>query len=156
MSNYSMHGLRVSRNMGLMLGGFLLLFFLSMRGLGLAHEYYLRVFNAVIMLIIMGLGIKQYRAYLDEENYGSFFDLYKICLRIAFIGIASFSVFLVIYLDIIDPVFMQELEQLESPVPYLSPVMASAIVFIEGMGSALVFSYLLIQLMKKPSGVVTA
>jgi hypothetical protein len=51
---------------------------------------------------------------------------------------------------------MQELEQLESPVPYLSPVMASAIVFIEGMGSALVFSYLLIQLMKKPSGVVTA
>lgn len=156
MSSFSLHGLRISKRIGISLAALLIIFFLSMQGLGLAHEYYLRVLNALIMLPAMAWGIIQYRKYLDQENYGSFFDLYKICLRIAFIGISLFSVFLLVYLDFIDPDFMQSIAKLESPIPYLSPVMATAIVFFEGMGSALVFSYLIIQLFKKPSGVLKA
>lgn len=151
MSDYLKYGKSISKNKGLFLAAFLILFFLSMRSLGMAHEYYLRVFNAVIMMIVIGVGILRYRSKLEDEHYGSFFDLYKIALRTSFFGISIFTVFLALYLDIIDPAFMMEIKQEESVSPYMSPITAAGIVLIEGLGSSLVFSYLVIQLFKKPS-----
>ena len=151
MSDYLRYGLSISRKNGLFLAAFLTVFFLAMRALGLAHEYYLRVFNALILILLIGRGILSYRSKLEDKHYGTFFDLYRISLRTAFIGVALFSVFLAIYLDQIDPAFMQEIQEVESPVPFMSPVMAAGIVFIEGFGSSLIFSYLVIQFLKKPT-----
>lgn len=151
MSDYLRFGKPISKRNGLLLTGFLILFFLAMRALGLAHEYYLRVFNAVILMLVIGLSILRYRSSLKEERYGSFFDLYKLALRTSFIGVATFSVFLAFYLDLIDPTFMMEIQEQESPGPYMSPISAAGIVFIEGFGSSFIFSYLVIQLLKKPT-----
>ena len=46
---------------------------------------------------------------------------------------------------------MNELRTMESASPYLSPVSAAGIVFIEGFGSAFIISYMAIQLLKKPT-----
>lgn len=151
MSDYLRFGKPISTKNGLLLALFLSTFFLAMRGLGLAHEYYLRVFNAIILMMIIAHSILRYRGQLEIEQYGSFFNLYKIALRTAFIGISIFSVFLAFYLDLLDPAFMQEIKDLESPGPYMSPITAAGIVFIEGFGSSFVFSYLTIQLLKKPT-----
>lgn len=151
MDNFKKHGLRISRNYGIALGLFLSAFFLVMRLAGLGHEYYLRVFNALILFMVIHQVITKYRNTLEEEQYGTFLDHFKLSIRTAFIGIASFSVFLALYLDLLDPAFMQELIDLESASPFLSPVTAAGIVFIEGLGSAVVLSYIAIQFRKKPT-----
>tara|TARA_R110002050_G_scaffold43127_3_gene103630 strand:- start:2342 stop:2824 length:483 start_codon:yes stop_codon:yes gene_type:complete len=149
MDQFNQHGLRISRKNGLFLASFLIAYFLIMRVLGLGHEYYLRLFNGLILILMMRQGIIAYRRFLEEEKYGSSFDFFRLNLRTAFIGIAVFTVFLAIYLDIIDPAFMAELKEQENANPFLSPVSAAGIVFIEGLGSAFVLSYLVVQAMKK-------
>ena len=151
MDNFKKHGLRISRNYGIALGLFLSGFFLVMRLVGLGHEYYLRVFNALILFMVIHQVITKYRNYLEFEQYGTFIEHFKLAMRTAFIGIASFSVFLALYLDLLDPMFMNELRTMESASPYLSPVSAAGIDFIEGFGSAFIISYMAIQLLKKPT-----
>lgn len=149
MDHFKEHGLRISRKNGLLLGALLIAYFLLMKAFGLGHNYYLRAFNAVLVLLMMQQGIKAYRQFLESEKYGTFFELFKLTMRTAFIGISVFSVFLAVYLDILDPNFMAEIATMESTSPFLSPVSVVGIVFIEGLGSAFVLSYLLIQAMKK-------
>jgi len=149
MNHFKEHGLRISRKNGLLLGALLIAYFLIMRAVGLGHNYYLRAFNAVLVIFMMYQGIKSYRQFLESEKYGTFFELFKLTMRTAFIGISVFSVFLAIYLDLIDSAFMSEIAIMEGTSPYLSPVSVVGIVFIEGLGSAFVLSYLLIQATKK-------
>ncbi len=151
MEDLKIQGFRISRNYGIALGVFLSAYFLVMRLVGLGHEYYLRVFNALILFMVIHQVITKYRKSMNHERYGSFIEHFKIAMRTAFIGIASFSVFLALYLDVIDPVFMQELRDMESASPFLSPVSAAGIVFIEGLGSSFVISYMALQLLKKPT-----
>jgi hypothetical protein len=129
---------------GLMLA--LIGYFLLMRALGLGHEYFLRAFNGVILFAILYGVIQEYKQ-MSSPKYERFFNLFKIAMRTAFIGVAGFSVFIAFYLDLLDPVFMEELLQIENPL--LSPITAAGIVFIEGFGSSFVLSYLAIQLSKK-------
>jgi len=149
MDHFKQHGLRISRNNGLLLAALFITYFLIMRSLGLAHIYYLRAINALFLLLMMRQGISAYRKKITDEKYGTFFDLFKLSMRTAFIGLAIFSVFLAVYLDALDPAFMSEIATMESTSPFLSPVSVVGIVFIEGIGSAFVLSYLLIQAMKK-------
>ncbi len=149
MDLFKEHGLRISRKNGLLLGVLLIAYFLLMKVIGLGHNYYLRAFNAVLVLLMMQQGVKAYRQNLESEKYGTFFELFKLTMRTAFIGISIFSVFLAFYLDLLNPAFMAEIKTMESTSPYLSPVSVVGIVFIEGFGSAFVLSYLLIQAVKK-------
>ncbi len=151
MDNFKRYGLRISRNYGIALGLFLTAYFLVMRLVGLGHEYYLRVFNALILFMVIHQVITKYRNSMQEERYGTFIEHFKVAMRTAFIGIASFSVFLALYLDLMDPTFMGEIAEMESASPFISPVSAAGIVFIEGFGSAFVISYMAIQLLKKPT-----
>ena len=150
MDYFKQYGLRLSKLYGIALGLFLTAYFLSLRVLGLGHEYYLRVFLAFILFGVIYQVIRKFQAQFEAEKYGNFITYYRVAMRTAFIGIASFSVFLALYLDILDPAFMTEIKMLESGSPYLSPVSIASMVFIEGLGSAFVICYTAIQLLKKP------
>jgi len=110
--------------------------------------YWLRAFNAIILFLTLKTAISEYKK-ISGEGYEEFFNYFKISMRTALIGIAGFAVFVAIYLDQIDPVFMEEVRTVENLSPYLTPVTAAGIVFIEGFGSSFLCSYLAIQLLKR-------
>lgn len=74
MDNFKKHGLRISRNYGIALALFLSGFFLVMRLVGLGHEYYLRVFNALILFMVIRQVITKYRNTLKYEENGTFLE----------------------------------------------------------------------------------
>lgn len=148
MQNYIKDKKKVSNRYGLLLFGGLTAYFLLMRGLGLGHEYWLRLFNIFIVFGSLVAAMAHYKRISDREYYAQFFDFYKVGMRTALVGIGSFALFLALYFDLLDPVFLQEAKRVENLSPILSPVMAAGLVFFEGIGSALLCSYLAIHLLK--------
>lgn len=149
MSRFDKYWRKIPNKYGIILMAALIGYFLIMRLLGVGHEYWLRVFNAVILFFCIRGAIKAYKVRTSARFYEEFFDFFKIGMRTGFIGIAGFTAFVAIYLDVIDPVFMTEVRELETLSPYLTPVTAAGIIFIEGFGSSFICSYLAIQIMKR-------
>lgn len=149
MIEFDLHWRRIPKRMGLGLGLSLIAYFMLMHLIGQEHNYWLRVVNAFILFAFVRSSIKIYQSRLREEKYDFFINFFKIAMRTAFIGIGIFTLFVAIYLDQINPVFMEELRTLEQLSPGLTPIQAAGIVFIEGFGSAFLVSYISIQLLKK-------
>lgn len=138
----------ISRKYGLLLFVLFAAYFLIMRAVGLGHEYWLRSLNVVWLLLgIMG-AIYAFKNQSENTVFDAFFDYFKVAMRTALIGIGFFALGLAVYLDLIDPAFMAELQEYESFGGIISPVSVSFLIFFEGMGSAFVCSYLGIQLLK--------
>jgi hypothetical protein len=148
MSKFDQQWRKIPNRYGLILMGSLIGYFLLMRATGLGHEYWLRAFNAVILYSILMTAIKEYKK-RSGDAYSEFFNYFKISMRTALIGIAGFAIFVAIYLDVLDPIFLEEVRTVEKISPYLTPVTAAGIVFIEGFGSAFLCSYLAIQYLKR-------
>lgn len=149
MSKFDEYWRKIPNRYGLLLMGALIGFFLLMIALGLGHNYWLRSLNALILFFTLRGAILKYRKESKENMYEDFFNFFKVAMRTAFVGIAGFTVFVAIYLDLIDPAFMEEVRQIEKISPYLTPITAAGIVFIEGFGSAFVCTYLVIQITKQ-------
>lgn len=149
MSDFDKYWRKIPNRYGVLLAAALVGYFLLMRALGLGHVYWLRALNALILFFTVRAAILNYRRESTENMYDDFFNFFKIGMRTAFIGIAAFAVFIAIYLDILDPNFLNEVRQVEKLSPYLTPVTAAGIVFIEGFGSAFVCTYLVIQISKR-------
>lgn len=142
---------KIPNKYGVGFGLALIGYFMLMHLIGQEHNYWLRAFNAVILFAFVFKSIRVYQKGLKNETYDSFINFFKIAMRTAFIGISLFTVYIALYLDIINPVFMEELRTLERLSPNLTPIQAAGIVFIEGFGSAFLVSYISIQLLKKRS-----
>jgi hypothetical protein len=138
----------IPRKYGLLLFALFTGFFLLMRAAGLAHVYWLRSLNVVWLLLGVFAAVKAYKKAYAVNVFDNFFDYFSVAMRTAFIGIGLFSIALAIYLDLLDPAFMAELQEYESFGGLVSPVSASALIFIEGMASAFICSYISIQLLK--------
>lgn len=133
---------------GILLFVALAAYFLIMRALGLAHNLYLRAGNLIWLYLALRATVMQYHRQANGSYYEDFFDYFKISMRTAFIGTALFSAFLAIYLDQIDPGFMQILQQDRNFGGHISPVSVAVLIFIEGISSSLVVSFLYIQMKK--------
>lgn len=138
----------IARKYGLWLFVLFTAFFLVMRLAGLAHVYWLRSLNVVWLFLGIIAALRAVKRTYEVSIYENFFDYFKVAMRTAFIGIGLFAIALAVYLDLIDPAFMAELQAYESFGGLISPVSASFIIFIEGMASAFVCSYVSIQLLK--------
>jgi hypothetical protein len=138
----------VSTKYGLLLFGAFSVYFLLMRFAGLGHEYWLRGLNIIwLLLAIFGTirALKNKQGSL-AENFATYF---RGAIRTSFIGIGLFAIILAVYLDLIDPSFMAELQEYESFGGLISPISVSFLIFFEGMCSSLICSYIVIQLMKR-------
>ena len=122
-------------------------YFLAMKMFGLTYIIELRVLNASIMFSGLWFSIKEYRR-LDPE-FGYFKGL-AIGLLTAFVASSLFASFGILYLEVINPSFMQELKENEPLGFYLNPYLASFQIFIEGTASGFSISYALMQFLKKP------
>ncbi len=148
MSNFDIHWRKIPRTYGLILFGLFTLYFLLMRTVGLGHEYWLRSLNIVWLLLGVFGAIRAYKKNSTASVFDEFFDYFKIAMRTSLIGIGLFAIFLALYLDLLDPAFMADLQEYESFGGLISPVSVSFLIFFEGMASAFVCSYLAIQLLK--------
>jgi hypothetical protein len=149
MSKFDKYWRKIPNRYGVLLAAALIGYFLLMRALGLGHVYWLRALNAFILFFTVRGAILKYRNESSDTMYDEFFNFFKIGMRTAFVGITAFAVFVAIYMDVLDPTFLEEVRQVEKLSPYLTPVTAAGIVFIEGFGSAFVCTYLVIQISKR-------
>lgn len=126
----------------------LVAFFLLMRAINLAGIHWLRALNVVFVFIFIRNAITSYHKKAGASYYDDFVDFFWIGTRTSLMGIALFSAFVAIYLDQFDTAFMKQLEVEDSFGGQITPVSAGVIVFIEGMASALICTFVYIQLTK--------
>jgi hypothetical protein len=122
-------------------------YFLAMKLLGFIHILELRVLNAGIMFGGCYMAIREIRNNLDEFNY---FKGLGTGLLTAFTAASLFTLFGILYLEVINPEFMVELKEKEPLGHLLNPYLASFQIFIEGSASGFSISYAIMQYMKKP------
>ena len=80
-------------------------------------------------------------AYLEGFGIGMFTSL---------IGVITFAVFMLFYLTLIDPAFMDVIREKSMFGSYLNPFIASFTIVIEGLGSGLMITFTLMQYFKNP------
>lgn len=145
MSNYDKEWRKITKSHGLILFGALTGFFLLMRALNLAHVFELRALNIIWVFIVVRSAINTYSKHSAASYYEDFIDFFRIAISASIVGVVLFSVFIAIYLDVIDKDFMKLLERTESAGGLISPVVAAMIIMLEGIVSAGVVAFIYIQ-----------
>jgi hypothetical protein len=121
-------------------------YFLLMKLVGLHQIAELRMLNLIILIAGVWLAIRSYKRKTDDEM--DYLQGFGIGMLTSAVSVIIFSVFIFIYLNFLDPAFMETLKQNEAFGQYLNPYMAAVAIFFEGMGSALILSFIIMQYMK--------
>jgi len=119
----------------------LITYFLVMKFFGLVHIIELRLLNGLIMLGGLFMLMRDLKKYPD-------FNYFKGLLPGIGTGILAstlFAVFSFIYLQFINPEFMQSIRENELLGNYLNKYLVALQIFIEGSASSFLFSYAVMQ-----------
>jgi hypothetical protein len=132
---------------GLFIGLALIVYFLAMKLLGLEHNFYLRIFNFVIL--IGGVYLLLRREFFQTDKSISYFEGLGLGLRATITAVLVFLVFLAIYVKVFDPGFIEVLEESQIWGTNITLNQAAIGIFIEGMASAIAISFAWMQYFKK-------
>jgi hypothetical protein len=122
-------------------GGLILYFFIAYLA-GFLHIIELRLLNLVIMALGIYYSLKQYkRTHQGELNY---FRALAVGVASAFIGTSTFVLFLFLYLKV-DTQLMQTIIEKEPMGVYLNPYIATFAVWVEGIFSGFIMTFILIN-----------
>lgn len=116
-------------------------YFLLMKFLGLVHIIELRLLNGAIMFTGLWFLIKELK---QKQGFNYFTGL----LHGIVTGLSAsvlFALYAFIYVEIINPDFMQSIKQNEIMGSYLNEFLVSMQIFIEGGASSFLFSYAVMQ-----------
>lgn len=133
---------RIPENYGIRIALGLMLYFLSMKVIGLAHIVELRLLNLIILVAGIFWALKKFKqTHQDHLNY-----FRALITGVATGGVASFvfAFFLFLYLKL-DGSMMQSIVDHEPMGRYLNPYMVSFIVLLEGVFSGLLVTFVLIN-----------
>ena len=133
---------RIPESYGLRIAGGLIVFFILMKLIGLAHHAELRLFNLLILTLGVYYALKKFKnTHQDHLNY-----FRALITGVATAAIASivFALFLFIYMKV-DTNMMQAIIENEPMGRYLNPYMAAFIVALEGVFSGLLVTFVLIN-----------
>lgn len=139
--------IKIAKRYGfIMMGGFIT-FFLSMYALGLAQNYWLRLFFVIIHLGVLSLSIHAYR---KEELDGVTNPKQSVSgviqgMVTSFIGVLGFCLFLFLFLSF-EPNLMAQINAQFSISRGFNPITASAFMFVEGISAGLIGSYILTRI----------
>lgn len=136
MTNYIKYGLFTSLA--------LIVYFLSMKVLGLEDVFYLRFLNFIIIIFGVYALIKS-EVKRPQANYIS---TLVNGISMTVVTVLSFLIFLAIYIKVFDPSFIKILEQSKIWGNQLTVVQASIAIFIEGMASGVVITFAWLQYFK--------
>lgn len=116
-------------------------FFLLMYVLGLAHNYWLRLFFIIIHLSVLALGIHSYRK-SREKSVDNHVSGVATGMATSFVGVLGFCIFLFLFLTLEVDLMTQINAQFEVD-RGVNPITASAFMFVEGISAGLIGSYIL-------------
>lgn len=138
---------RTALKYGLITTAGLIAYFLLMKLAGLVQIVELRMLNLFILIAGVGFAIREYkRSGEDEMDYLQGFGIGMLTTAVSVI---TFALFIFIYLNFLDPAFMETIRQEEAFGQYLNPYIAAVAIFFEGMGSGLILSFIIMQYMKR-------
>lgn len=120
--------------------GLLAIFFISY-ALGQGANYNLRLLNGVLHLGILYFAINSLRA-KEPETHQNYVSGVAQGLYAGGLGTLLFAIFIVAFMGL-NPEFLTSIQQATSFGERLTPIMAGALVFTEGVGVSLIGSYLI-------------
>jgi hypothetical protein len=133
---------RIPENYGLRLAAGLIVFFVVMRLAGLAHIIELRLLNLFILAGAIYFALKKFKSTHDQHlNY---FRGLATGVGTGSIGSIVFALFMFIYMKL-DRAMMQSIIDNEPMGLHLNAYMAAFIIALEGVFSALLVSFVLIN-----------
>ena len=133
---------RIAENYGLRIAGALIVYFIIMKILNLAHHAELRLLNLVILTAGIYMALKKFKlTHTDHLNY-----FRGLIMGVATGGVASlaFGIFLFVYMQL-DSDMMQSIIENEPMGRYLNPYMSAFIVVLEGFFSGLLVTFVLLN-----------
>jgi hypothetical protein len=132
---------------GLLTALALVAYFMLMDFLNLTYILWLRYFNLIIMTTGVFYAIKVYKSKIQPEKL-NYLEGLAVGFLTAFISVFSFSLFIYFYLRSFDPGFMEYLHANDFMGQYLNPGAAAFIIFVEGISSGAIASFLSMQYFK--------
>ena len=132
---------------GLLTGIALIVYFLLMKLLGLEENFSLRLFNFVI--VVGGIYYALRSAIVKSKTSSTYFQGLITGFRTTLVAVALFTIFMAVYVKVIDPSFVKVLEESGIWDADLSLAQAAFAVVIEGVTSGVVISFVWMQRFKK-------
>lgn len=133
---------KIPENYGLRLAAGLIAFFVVMRLAGLAHVIELRLLNLFILGAAIYFALKRFKN--THEHHLNYFRGLATGVGTGAIGSILFALFMFLYMKA-DAVLMQSIIENEPMGRHLNAYMAAFIIAIEGVFSALLVSFVLIN-----------
>ncbi len=140
---------RIPENYGIRIAVGVIAFFLLMKVAGLFHIVELRVLNLFILVAGIYLALKKFKA--THETHLNYFRALSVGVATGAIGSVLFAAFFFVYLSFIDTGFMVWLQQNEAMGRFLNPYIVSFIIALEGVFSALLVTFVLINYIQTDS-----
>lgn len=133
---------RIPESYGLKIAGGLIVFFLVMKVVGLAHHYELRFLNVFIQVGGIFFALKKFKQ--THEEHMNYFRALITGVATGAVASAIFAVFLFVYMSV-DSTFMQGIIENEPMGRYLNPYITAFMVALEGLFSGLLFTFIIIN-----------
>lgn len=121
-------------------------FFLLMHLLNLSENHYLRIFNGVIHGSCLWLALRTWYYDRNETSY-DYTSGVALGIFTTTVGLVPFTIFIAIFLAY-NPSFMESLRHQSSIGEYLTPVMASLFIVMEGIVVSLILSYIIARVLE--------
>lgn len=133
---------RIPESYGLRIAAGLILYFVLMKILGLAHHAELRLLNLLILVAGVYFALKKFKN--THEDHLNYFRALITGVATAAVGSLVFALFLFIYMKL-DSNMMESIREGEPMGRYLNAYMAAFIVALEGVFSGLLVTFVLIN-----------
>ncbi len=128
---------------GLAMFGCFSLYFLIMQALELSDNYYFRVFNVLIHVVVISFAISKYkRQFPADFNYMSGVT---VGVLTSLAGVIPFAVFIFVFLHKSPDLMEALVARSDSLAPYMNPTTAALVVLLEGVAVSLVGSYIIMR-----------
>lgn len=133
---------RIPENYGLRLAAGLILYFVAMKALDLAHIIELRLLNLFILVAAIWFALKKFKN--THHQHLNYFRGLATGVGTGAIGSILFALFMFVYMTV-DGSMMQAIIDEDPMGRYLNPYMAAFIIALEGVFSGLLVSFVLIN-----------
>jgi hypothetical protein len=132
---------------GLGMGAALIAYFLLMKVFGLEANFYLRIFNFVIL--IGGVTLLLNSQVKKSPNTVTYFEGLGLGIRSTVTSVIVFIAFMAAYISLLDPEFMAILQSSQIWGNNLGLLEVTVAILIEGIASSFVISFGMMQYFKK-------
>ena len=138
----------ISLKTGVLTGLALILFFIAVRIIGLVHILELRALNFAILLPGILVVIQKVKAFSNSPM--SYLEGLAAGIFTSITAVTTLAAFMLIYLTTLEPSFMETIKEKAMFGQHLNPYIASFTIIIEGVGSGLITTFIVMQYKKNP------